>query len=81
MECARPFVDEGEGLGEGLTDDVTCFVRQEEFRVERWHRDRECVVDCLELRIECFQMIENSLFGLLHLFCTSAGDDDFYNVF
>ena len=24
---------EGEGLGEGLTDDVACFVRKEELRV------------------------------------------------
>ena len=29
MERARPFLDEGEGLGEGLTDDVTGFVRCE----------------------------------------------------
>ena len=37
MECARPFVDEGEGLGESLTDDGTGFVRKEEFRIQRWN--------------------------------------------
>ena len=26
MECARPAVVEGEGLGEGLADDVACLV-------------------------------------------------------
>ena len=81
MECARPFVDESEGLGESLTDDRTGFFRLEEFRVYRWNRDRECVVDCLEFRIESLQVIENSLFGFLHLFCRLAVDGDFDNVF
>ena len=81
MECARPFVDEGEGLGEGLTDDVTGFVRCEQFGVQRRYGDCERVIVCYELRIERLQMIKNYLFGLSHLFCTSAGDDDFYNVF
>lgn len=31
MECACPFVDEGEGLGECLSDDGTGFVGMEEF--------------------------------------------------
>ena len=35
MECARPAVIEGEGLGEGLADDVACLVGKEELRVER----------------------------------------------
>ncbi len=81
MERARPFLDEGEGLGEGLTDDVTGFVWCEQFGVQWRYGDGKCVVVCYELRIECLQMIKNSLFGLLHLFCTSAGDDDFNNVF
>jgi len=35
MECARPAVVEGEGLGEGLANDVACLVGKEELRVER----------------------------------------------
>ena len=31
MECARPFGDEGEGLGESLADDGTGFVREEDW--------------------------------------------------
>ena len=81
MERARPFLDEGEGLGECLTDDVTGFVRCEQIGVQWRYRDSECVVVCYELRIEGLQMIKNSFFGLLHLFCALAVDDDFYNVF
>ena len=81
MERARPFLDEGEGLGESQTDDVTGFVRCEQFGVQRRYGDGKCVVVRYELRIECLQMIKNSLFGLLHLFCTSAGDDDLNDVF
>ena len=81
MERARPFVIEGEGLGDGLTDDVTGFVRCEQLGVQRRYGDSKRVVVCYELRIESLQMIKNSLFGLLHLFCISAGDDDFYDVF
>ena len=81
MERARPFVDEGERLGEGLTDDVTGFVRQEQFGVQRRYGDGECVVVCHELRIECLQMVKNSLFGLLHLFFRLAVDGDFNKMF
>ena len=81
MESARPFADEGERLNEGLTDDVAGFVRCEEFGVQRRYGDSKRVVICHELRIEGLQMIKNSLFGLLHLFCALAVDDDFYNVF
>ena len=81
MERARPFVDEGERLGEGLADDVASFVRCEQFGVQRRYGDREGLVVCYELRIKCLQMIKNCLFGLLHLFCTSAGDDDLNDVF
>ena len=35
LEGAGPAVVEGEGLGEGLADDVACLVRIEEFRVKR----------------------------------------------
>ena len=35
MECTGPAVIEGERLGEGLSDDVACLVRIEEFRVKR----------------------------------------------
>ena len=40
MECARPAVIEGEGLGEGLANDVTCLVGIEEFGVKR--NDLDC---------------------------------------
>ena len=40
MECARPAVVEGEGLSEGLTNDVACLVWIEEFRVKR--NDLDC---------------------------------------
>ena len=80
MECARPAVVEGEGLGEGLADDVACLVGIEEFGVER--DDLNCEGGALggELGIEGFQMKEDCLFGLEHLFCALAGNGDFYKV-
>ena len=65
MECARPAVVEGEGLNEGLADDVACLVRKEELRVKR--NDFDCKGGALggELRIEGFQMKEDCLFGFL----------------
>lgn len=63
MECACPFVDEGEGLGECLPDDGTGFVRKKEFGVQRYDSDRQGGAVGFELRIEGFQMIENSFFG------------------
>ena len=76
MECARPAVVEGEGLGEGLTDDVACLVRKEKLWVKG--NDFDCEGGALgrELRIEGFQMKEDCLFGFLHLFCTLAGNGD-----
>ena len=67
---------EGEGLGEGLTDDVACLVGKEELRVER--DDLDCEGGALggELRIEGFQMKEDCLFSLEHLFCALAGNGD-----
>ena len=65
MECACPAVIEGERLGEGLSDDVACFVGIKEFRIER--DDLDCEGGALggELRIEGFQMKEDCLFGFL----------------
>ena len=56
---------EGEGLGEGLADDVACLVGKEELRVEG--DDINCEGGALggELWVEGFQMKENSLFGFL----------------
>ena len=74
IECAGPAVVEGEGLGEGLANDVACLVRIEEFRVKRY--DLNCEGGALgrELGIEGFQMKEDCLFGLEHLFCALAGN-------
>ena len=76
MECARPAVVEGEGLGEGLADDVACLVGKEKLWVKR--NDFDCEGGALggELGIEGFQMKEDCLFGLEHLFCTLAGNRD-----
>ena len=81
MECACPSVIEGERLGEGLTDDVACLVGKEELRVER--EDFDCEGGALggELGIEGFQMEEDCLFGLEHLFCALAGDGDENEMF
>ena len=76
MECARPAVIKSEGLGEGLTDDVACFVRKEELRVKRDDLNGEGGALGCELWIEGFKVKEDCLFGLLHLFCTLAGDGD-----
>ena len=80
MECARPAVIEGEGLGEGLANDVACLVGKEELRVER--NDLDCEGGALggELRIEGFQMKKDCLFGLEHLGCALAGNGDDDNV-
>ena len=65
MECARPAVVEGEGLGEGLADDVACLVGKEELWVKR--NDFDCEGGALgrELGIESFQMKEDCLFSFL----------------
>ena len=72
---------EGEGLGEGLADDVACLVGKEELRVKR--NDFDCEGGALggELGIEGFQMKENSLFGLEHLGCALAGNGDENEMF
>ena len=81
MECARPAVVEGKGLGEGLADDVACLVGIKEFGVKRNDLDYEGGALGGELGIECFQMKEDCLFGLEHLFCTLAGDGDENEMF
>ena len=40
MESAGPAVVEGEGLGEGLADDVACLVGKEKLWVKR--NDLDC---------------------------------------
>jgi hypothetical protein len=65
MECTGPAVIEGEGLGEGLTDDVACFVWVEELRVKWDNLSSEGGALGGELRIEGFQMKEDCLFGFL----------------
>ena len=76
MERACPAVVEGEGLGEGLANDVACLVGIEEFGVKR--NDFDCEGGALgsEVRIEGFQMKENCLFSLEHLGCALAGNGD-----
>ena len=81
MECARPAVVEGEGLGEGLADDVACLVGIEEFGVKRNDLDCDGGALCRELRIEGFQMKEDCLFGLEHLGCALAGNGDENEMF
>ena len=76
MEGARPAVVEGEGLGEGLADDVACLVGVEELRVERDDFDYEGGALGGELGIKGFQMKEDCLFGLEQLGCALAGDRD-----
>ena len=65
MESTGPAVVEGEGLGEGLADDVACLVGKEELRVERDDLDCEDGALDRELGIESFQMKEDCLFGFL----------------
>ena len=81
MECARPAMIEGERLGEGLANDVACLVGKEELRVER--DDLDCKGGALgsEVRIEGFQMKENCLFSLEHLFCALAGNGNENEMF
>ena len=76
MECARPAVIKSESLGKRLADDVACFVRKEELRVKG--DDLNCEGGALgfELWVEGFKVKEDCLFGLLHLFCTLAGNGD-----
>ena len=67
---------EGERLGKGLGDDVAWLVGKEELRVERDDLDCEGGALSRELGIKGFQMKEDCLFGLEHLFCALAGNGD-----
>ena len=81
MECARPAVVEGEGLGEGLANDVACLVGIEEFGVKRNDFDGEGGSLGSKLGIEGFQMKEDCLFGLEHFFCALAGNGNENEMF
>ena len=76
MECTGPAVVKGEGLSEGLANDVACLIGIKEFVIKR--NDLDCKGGALgrELGIEGFQMKEDCLFGLEHLFCALAGNGD-----
>ena len=76
LECACPTVVESERLGKRLTDDVTCFVRKEELRVKRDDLNGEGGALSCELWVEGLKVKEDCLFGVLHLFCTLAGNGD-----
>ena len=76
MECARPAVVEGEGLGEGLADDVACLVGKEELRVKRDDLSSEGGALGGELWIEGFKVKEDCPFGFLQFLCVLAGDGD-----
>jgi hypothetical protein len=73
-------VIEGKGLGEGLANDVACLVGIEEFGVKRNDLNYEGGALDRELGIDSFQMKEDCLFGLEHLFCALAGNGDDDNV-
>ena len=81
MECACPAVIKSERLGEGLTDDVACFVRKEELRVKRDYLNGQGGALSCELWVEGFKVEEDCLFGLLHFLCALAGDGDENEMF
>ena len=76
MECACPAVIKSERLGKRLTDDVACFVRKEELRVKRDDLNGQGGALGCEHWVEGLKVKEDCLFGLLHLFCTLAGNGD-----
>ena len=71
---------EGEGLGEGLANDVACFVWVEELRVKWDNLSSKGGALDREPGIESFQMKEDCLFGFLQFLCALAGNGDFYKV-
>ena len=75
MESALPVVGEGEGLCEGLADDGAGFVGSE-IAVKRWYSGSERFAGDLENRVECFKVVEDSLFGSGDLFNIKAMDGD-----
>ena len=74
-------MDEGEGLGEGLADDVAGFFGLEERRIKGNNLDCERVASGKEVRIEGFEVVEYRLFGALHLHEVAAGDGDMDKIF
>ena len=56
---------EGERLGEGLADDVACFVWVEELRVKWDNLNGEGGALGCELWVEGFKVKEDCLFGFL----------------
>ena len=81
LESAGPAVVEGEGLGEGLANDVACLFGIKEFGVKRNNLDCEGGALGGELRIEGFKVKEDCLFGLEHLGCALAGNGDENEMF
>ena len=65
MECACPAVIKSERLGKRLTDDVACFVRKEELRVNGDDLNGQGGALSCELWVEGFKMKEDCLFGFL----------------
>lgn len=76
FEVAGPAMDEGEGLGEGLADDAAGFFGLEALRVNGDNSDCERVDSGREVGIEGFEVVEDRLFGALHLHEVAAGDGD-----
>ena len=81
MECACPAVIKSERLGKRLTDDVACFVRKEELRVNGDNLNCEGGALGCELWVEGFKVKEDCLFGLEHLGCALAGNGDENEMF
>ena len=81
MECARPAMIEGEGLGEGLANDVACLVGKEELRVKGDDLNCDGGALAFELRVEGFKVKEDCLFGFLQFLCALAGNGDENEMF
>ena len=81
MQLAGPALDEGEGLGEGLADDVAGFFGVEALRVNGDNSDCERVASGGEVGIKGLEVIKYRLFGALHLHEVAAGDGDDDKIF
>ena len=67
LEAACPVGEEGERGCKGLSDNLARLVGEEKRRVDGDDTDGERVAVGNELWIECFEMVEDSLLGTLHL--------------
>ena len=76
LESAGPTVIKSERLGEGLADDVACFVRKEELRVKRDDLNGQGGALSCELWVEGLKVKEDCLFGFLQFLCALAGNGD-----